>query len=133
MPITLAPETLAPARGYANGMLMPEGQLLFVAGQIGWNAQARLVSPDFVPQFDQALFNIVQVLREGGSAPDHVGRLTIYVTDKKRYLASLPEVGAAYRKHMGKHYPAMALVEVADLLEEGALVEIEATAVVPKG
>jgi len=125
------PESLAPPRGYSNGVAYPAGRILFVAGQIGWDKDANLVSDDFVPQFRQALCNVVDVVREAGGEPKHLGQLTIFVTDKKQYLAALKDVGAAYRELMGKHYPAMALVEVADLLERNALVEIQATAVIP--
>lgn len=131
MPIAIQPESLAPGRGYSNGLLHEPGRLLFVAGQIGWDREGRVVSEDFVAQFARALENVVAVVREAGGEPSHVGRLTFYVTDKQRYLADLRGVGAAYREHMGRHYPAMTLVEVSDLLEEGALVEIEATAVLP--
>lgn len=131
MAIAINPETLAPARGYSNGLVLGPGRILFVAGQIGWDREGRLVSDVFSAQFAQALENVVAVVRAAGGQPEHIGRLTIYVTNKQRYLAELKAVGAAYRERMGKHYPAMALVEVQDLLEEGALVEIEATAVLP--
>lgn len=127
----IEPESLAPARGYSNGIVLTGSRTLFVAGQIGWDRQARLVSSDFTAQFGQALDNVLAVVREAGGGPEHIGRLTVYVTDKHRYVAALKDIGAAYRARMGKHYPAMALVEVQDLLEEGALVEIEATAVLP--
>jgi enamine deaminase RidA (YjgF/YER057c/UK114 family) len=112
-------------------MVLGGGRMLFVAGQIGWDAESRIVSDDFAAQFAQALDNVLDVVREAGGAPEHIGRFTIFVTDKKTYLAAAKAVGVAYRERMGKHYPAMSLVEVADLLEEGALVEIEATAVLP--
>lgn len=125
------PETLAAPRGYSNGMLMAPGRVLFVAGQIGWDREMRFASDDLAEQFDQALANVMDVVREAGGAPEHVGRLTIYVTDKREYLANTRGIGAAYRKHLGKWFPAMALVEVAALLEDRAKVEIEATAVIP--
>lgn len=125
------PDTLAPPRGYSNGMLMAPGRTLFVAGQIGWDREGRFSSDEFAEQFDLALANVMDVVRAAGGSPEHIGRLTIYVTDKREYLAQAKGVGAAYRKHMGKHFPAMALVEVAALLEDRAKVEIEATAVVP--
>jgi len=132
MPDVIQPESLAAARGYSNGLLFPAGgRLLFVAGQIGWDRDERLVSPEIAPQFEQALRNVVDVVRAAGGGPEHIGRFTIYVTDKARYTAARKEIGAAYRALMGRAYPAMALVQVADLLEEGALVEIEATAVLP--
>lgn len=121
------------AKGYSNGMLV-EGaaRLVFVAGQIAWDADQRLVgADDFAAQFRQALANVAAVVRAAGGGPEHLVRLTIYVTDKRRYLDALAEVGAAYRDEVGRHYPAMALVQVADLLEEGALVEIEGTAALP--
>lgn len=126
----LQPPDWAPAKGYANGILA-EGRLLFVAGQIGWDAQQRLVSADFAEQTRQALENIAAVLEAGGARPEHVARMTWYVTDKHAYNAAQRAIGEAYRAVFGRHYPAMTLVEVADLLEPGALVEIEATAVVP--
>lgn len=116
-------------KGYSNGILTAPGQrLLFVSGQIGWNERGVLVSPDFVPQFRQALENAVAVVRAAGAGPDAIARLTIYVKEKRSYLDRRREVGEAYRAVMGKHFPAMTLVEVRDLLEDGALVEIEATA-----
>ena len=132
MPRAIDPPTLAPPKGYANGMLMEPGRLLFVAGQIGWNAESELVSAELTPQFEQALRNVLDVVEAAGGNASHIGRLTIYVTDKQRYLAEVKAIGEAYRRHMGRHFPAMALVQVADLLEEGALVEIEATAVIPE-
>ena len=116
--------------GYANGVAA-RGTLVFVAGQIGWDAQQTLVSDDLAEQTEQALRNIEAVLGEAGATPAHVARMTWYVVDKRAYLGSTREIGAAYRAVFGRHYPAMSLVEVADLLEDGALVEIEATAVVP--
>ena len=116
--------------GYANGVIA-EGRLFFVAGQIGWDTQQNLVSNDFGEQAAQALRNIAAVLEAGGAKPEYVVRMTWYVTDKRAYNTAAKAVGAAYREVFGTHYPAMTLVEVADLLEDGALVEIEATAVVP--
>jgi enamine deaminase RidA (YjgF/YER057c/UK114 family) len=125
----LNPETLAPPRGYSNGMVLGPGRIVFVAGQIGWDREGKLVSNEMTAQFGQALKNVVDVVRAGGGEAKDIGRLTIYVTDKQRYIAQAKAIGAEYRAVMGKHFPAMALVQVADLLEEGALVEIEATAV----
>lgn len=130
MATVIEPQALAPGRGYSNGMLMNPGRMLFVSGQIGWNKECALAT-GFSAQFSQALANVVATVREAGGTPSHIGRLTIYVTDKRAYLNALTEVGVAYREHMGRHFPAMALVQVADLLEDGALVEIEATAVLP--
>lgn len=125
------PEGWAKPRGYANGIRVTGAQeLVFVAGQIAWDTQQRLVgSGDFAAQFRQALQNVAAVVRAAGAEPRNVTRLTIYITDKRRYVDALRDVGAAYREVFGKHFPAMALVQVADLLEDGALVEIEATAV----
>lgn len=128
MTIITSKELAAP-RGYSHGVLAT-GRLLFIAGQIGWNAQGQIVSSDFVEQFDQALANVLSVVREAGGTADSVARLTIYVTDRAEYLAAQGPIGARYRVRMGKHYPAMTLVEVSALLEDGAKVEIEGTAVI---
>lgn len=125
------PPELARPRGYSHGA-WGEGRVLALAGQIGWDAQSKLVSGEFAPQFAQALANLMAVLRAGGGQPEHLISLRIYVTDKQRYNACLKEVGASYRTELGKHFPAMALLQVADLLEDGALVEIEGLAVIPK-
>ena len=117
-------------KGYANGML-GEGRLLFVAGQIGWDEAERFPSDRFADQWDRALANVLAVVRAAGGGPEHIARMTVYVVDKREYLDQLEEVGAAWRRHMGRHYPAMALVQVAALLEDRARVEIEATAVLP--
>lgn len=122
------PKTLAPPRGYSHGTI-GEGRVLFVAGQIGWNSHAEVVSERFVDQFDQALANVLTIVHEAGGSASSVGRLTIYVVDKSAYLAATKEIGERYRARMGTCYPAMTLVEVKSLLEPGALVEIEATAV----
>lgn len=125
------PEGWAPPRGYSNGYVV-DG-VLFVAGQIAWDAQQRLVGRgDFAAQFAQALANVRAVLDAAGCPPERVGRVTVYVTDKQAYLSAMKDVGAAWRAQLGRHWPAMSLVQVADLLEEGAMVEIEATAVLPK-
>jgi len=124
------PPELARAIGYSHAAV-GRGRTVALAGQIGWDANAKLVSPEFAPQFEQALGNLAVALRACGGEPHHLISLRIYVTDKKRYLASIKEVGASYRAHLGKHFPAMALVQVADLLEDGALVEIEGLAVIP--
>jgi len=132
VPEPINPAELGAPSGYSHGMLAPAGgRLLFVAGQIGWDADQRLVGPDFVEQFERALANVLAVVAAAGGGPDNLVRLTIYVTDKRDYLADLPGVGLAYRRLMGRRFPAMTLVEVAALLEAGAKVEIEATAVVP--
>lgn len=123
------PGTLAGPRGYSHGMVRG-GRILFVAGQIGWTGKAELVSDRFVDQFDQALANVLAVVSEAGGTADTIGRLTIFVVDKTEYLAAQREIGERYRARMGTHYPAMTLVEVKSLLEPGAKVEIEATAVI---
>ena len=129
---TVAPPELGAARGYSNGILVPPGRrLLFVAGQIGWDAHQRLVGEGFVEQFAQALANVLIVVAAAGGSAEDVARLTIYVADREEYLRSRAEIGKHYRQLMGRHYPAMALVEVRALLEPGARVEIEATAAVP--
>jgi len=127
------PEGWKPPRGYSNGVLVTgAGRLLFVAGQIAWDAEQQLVGRgDFVAQFRQALANVAAVVAAAGGKPEHLVRLTLYVKDKRAYLAAGKELGAIYRALLGRHFPAMALVEVADLLEDGALVEIEATAALP--
>jgi enamine deaminase RidA (YjgF/YER057c/UK114 family) len=119
------------AKGYANG-IAAEGRMVFVAGQIGWNADQKFESQDFVAQTRQALQNIVAVVREAGGAPEHITRLTWFITDKKEYLSRLAEVGEAYRSVMGTHFPAMTMVQVVALVEDGAKVEIEASAVIAK-
>ena len=116
-------------RGYANGVAA-QGRLVFVAGQIGWDATQTIVSDDIVQQVRQTLANTLAVLREAGAGPQHVTRMTWYVTDKREYLARARELGEAYRALMGRHYPAMAVVEVSALMEDRAKVEIETTAVI---
>src|SRR5262245_29162355 len=116
--------------GYANGVVA-QGRFLAISGQIGWNERNELVAHDFLGQARQALTNVMAVLRAAGGEPQHLVRLTWYITDKQAYRATLRELGRAYKEIVGEHYPAMALVQVADLLEEGACVEIEATAILP--
>jgi enamine deaminase RidA (YjgF/YER057c/UK114 family) len=118
-------------RGYANGVVA-EGRLVFVAGQIGWDATGRVASDDLVEQLRQTLENTLAVLREAGAGPAHVARMTWYLTDRREYLARTRELGEVYRALMGRHYPAMTVVEVKALLEDRAKLEIETTAVVPK-
>ena len=124
------PPGLAPPRGYSHG-IVSRGRLLFVAGQIGWNARGEIVSERFAEQFDQALANVLAVVGEAGGPPESLVRLTIYVVDKADYISAQEELGGRYRARMGRHYPAMTLVEVKSLLAGGAKVEIEATAVIP--
>jgi enamine deaminase RidA (YjgF/YER057c/UK114 family) len=125
----LNPKELLAPRGFSHGM-QGGGELLFVAGQVGWDATGQFASAAFPAQFAQALDNVLAVVRAAGGAPECIGRLTIFVVDKAEYLRSLREIGALYRERMGRHYPAMTLVEVKSLLEERARVEIEATALV---
>ena len=127
---SIQPPGWKPPRGYSNGIVVPPGaRLCFVAGQIAWDAEQRLVGAgDFAVQFRQALANVVAVVRAAGGAPADLAQLTVFVTDKRQYAASLRELGAAWRDLVGTTYPAMALVEVADLLEPGALVEIQGIA-----
>jgi enamine deaminase RidA (YjgF/YER057c/UK114 family) len=126
----LQPPGWARPRGYAHGVAA-NGRLVFVSGQIGWNAQGRFEATGFVEQARQALANIVAVLVEAGGRPEHIVRMTWYVVDKREYLTSSAALGAAYREVIGNHYPAMTAVEVASLVENAARVEIEATAVIP--
>jgi enamine deaminase RidA (YjgF/YER057c/UK114 family) len=128
MPRTVLPQGWSRPRGYANGMAA-RGELLAVAGQIGWNAQEQFESDEFVDQFRQALANVVAVVDAAGGAAIDIISLTIYVTDKREYIAAIKEVGQAYRELLGKHFPAMALVGVRELLEDRAKVEIQALAV----
>ena len=123
------PESLGPARGYSNGVLSEPGRAtLFIAGQVGWDERQRIVSADFVEQFDRALANVITVVMEAGGRPERIARLVIYVTDKREYCARTREVGRRYRARMGRHFPAMTLVEVKSLLEDEAKVEIEGIA-----
>ncbi|MBU9698934.1 RidA family protein [Rhodobacteraceae bacterium HSP-20] len=127
---TLHPSNWKPASGYASGMAA-EGRMVFTGGIIGWNAQREFETDDFVGQVAQTLRSIVEVLAEAGARPEHLVRLTWYVTDKREYLGALKDIGLAYRQIIGRHFPAMALVQVVTLVEDRAKVEIEATAVVP--
>ncbi|MDH2908995.1 MAG: RidA family protein [Candidatus Eremiobacteraeota bacterium] len=126
----IEPAGWAPPSGYANGMLA-SGRFLAIAGQVGWDARQQLVSEDFLAQAEQAMRNISEVLRTAGGAPEHLVRMTWYVLDAAEYRANAKALGAAYRELFGSHYPAMTLIVVAGLLEAGARVEIEATAVLP--
>ncbi len=124
------PESLGRPRGYSNGLLTePGARLLFVAGQIGWDEHQRLVGDDFVEQFERALRNLLAVVQEAGGEPRGVARIVVYVTDKREYAARTREIGERWRALMGRHFPAMTLVEVGALLEDGAKVEIEGIAV----
>lgn len=123
---TIQPEGWAKPRGYSNGLLK-DGRL-YIGGQIGWNAEQVFVAKDFIGQMEQALENIVAIVRAAGGGPEHITRLTWYVTDKKAYLAAQREVGEAYRRVMGRNFPVMTMVVVAGLIEDEALIEIEANA-----
>ena len=126
----LHPKNWRPSKGFSNGVAA-EGRQIFVAGQIGSNANQEIVDDDFVAQVEQALRNIVDILAEADARPEHLVRLTWYITDKREYVSRSREVGQAYRRVVGRHFPAMTLVQVAALLDDRARVEIEATAVVP--
>lgn len=125
----LTPPGWPRGKGYSHGVAA-EGRIVFVAGQVGWNEKEEIVSDDFVAQFRQALSNTMAILAEAGANPEHVVRMTWFITDKAEYLSRLKDVGAAYRDIMGKNYPAMAVVVVKGLIEDSAKLEIETTAVV---
>jgi enamine deaminase RidA (YjgF/YER057c/UK114 family) len=127
----LHPPAWSPPIGYANGIVVPAGRIVFVAGQVGWDAQQRFHSEELVPQFEQALKNILAIMAEGGAKPEHMCRLTAFCIDKPAYLAGRRELGRIWRSLMGKHFVAMSMIFVADLLDHPAKIELEATAVVP--
>jgi enamine deaminase RidA (YjgF/YER057c/UK114 family) len=127
----VTPSHFPKPRGYANGIIA-EGRMLFISGQIAWDKDARIVSPDFATQFLQALDNVIAVVREAGGGTEHVVKLLAFVTDLDQYRAATRAIGEGWRARMDKHYPAMSLVKVAGLLEPGALVEIEGMAVLPQ-
>jgi len=122
------PPELGRHSGYSQGVRTQAGPMLFISGQVGWDEQSRIVSADFGEQFAKALSNMLAVVRAAGGQPESVVRLTIYVINRMEYIGSLKKVGEAYRQQMGKHYPAMTLIEVKGLVEDGAKLEIEATA-----
>ena len=117
--------------GYANGIAAEGGRLVFIAGQVGWDARQKFASEALAPQFEQALRNVLAVLAEAGGRPEHICRITAFCCDKPAYLAARGELGAIWRRLMGKHYPAMSMIFVADLLDRPGIIELEATAVVP--
>ena len=124
------PESLGAPHGYSNGVLVEAGgRLLFIAGQIAWDGQQQIASADLVEQFDCALANVIAVVTEAGGKPEQIARLVLYVTDKNEYKKRMKEIGERYRARMGKHFPAMVLVEVKGLLEDDAQIEIEGTAI----
>lgn len=129
---TLLPEGWAAPIGYANGIAVDAGRIVFVAGQVGWNAEQRFESEAIAPQFEQALANIVAVLAVAGAKPQHICRMTAYCCDKPAYLAARKELGAVWRRLMGNHYPAMSMIFVSDLLDDPGKIELEATAVLPR-
>ena len=128
---TLQPEGWPRPRGYANG-IEAEGRLVFVAGQIGWDEAGKFRTSAFAEQFRQALLNTLAVLKEASAGPEHIARMTWFITSRDEYMASLSELGAAWKELMGRNYPAMAVVIVAGLVEPDAKIEIETTAVVPR-
>jgi len=129
----LEPAGWAKPIGYSNGRVVEAGRIVFVAGQVGWDARQRFQSSDLADQFEQALSNILEVLALAGGRAEHVCRMTAYCTDKAEYLAARQRLGRAWQRLMGRHYPAMTMVFVSALLDEGAKIELEATAVVPNG
>jgi enamine deaminase RidA (YjgF/YER057c/UK114 family) len=127
----LRPAGWAKPVGYANGIEVPAGRLVFVAGQVGWDAAQKFHSAELAPQFEQALKNVLAVLAEAGGGPGHICRITAYCCDKPAYLAARPELGRIWRALMGRHFPAMSMIFVADLLDSPGKIELEATAVIP--
>jgi len=127
----LCPTGWSPPIGYSNGICVSAGRVVFIAGQVGWDADQRFHSEELVPQFEQALRNILAVLAEAGGMPSHICRVTAYCIDKRAYLVGRRELGRIWKSLMGNHYPAMSMIFVADLLDTPAKIELEATAVVP--
>jgi len=127
----LLPQGWAPPIGYANGVAAAPGRIVFVAGQVGWDEHQKFGSADLVPQFERALKNVLAVLAAAGGKPEHICRMTAYCCDKPAYLAARPELGRIWCRLMGRHFPAMSMIFVADLLDHPAKIELEATAVVP--
>ena len=130
MQVLLPPGWAAPI-GYANGIAVDGGRIVFIAGQVGWNAHQQFESADIVPRFEQALKNVLAVLAQAGGEAKHICRMTAYCCDKPAYLAARKRLGAIWRECMGQHYPAMSMIFVADLLDDPGKIELEATAVVP--
>lgn len=127
----LRPKGWAAPVGYSNGIAARPGRIVFIAGQVGWDEQQKFHAEGIVPQFEQALKNILAVLAEAGGRPEHICRITGFCCDKKAYLADRPELGTIWKRHMGRHYPAMSMIFVSDLLDNPGKIELEATAVVP--
>ena len=130
MEILLPPGWAKPI-GYSNGIAVPAGKIVFVAGQVGWDAEQRFQSTELAPQFEQALRNVLAVLDQAGAAPEHICRMTAFCIDKPAYLAARSELGRIWRRLVGRHYPAMSMIFVSDLLDGPGMIELEATAVVP--
>jgi enamine deaminase RidA (YjgF/YER057c/UK114 family) len=128
----LFPSGWSPPVGYANGVVAPVGRIVFIAGQVGWDAAQRFHSEELVPQFEQALNNIVAILAEAGGVPSDICRMTAFCIDKPAYLKGRRELGRIWKQVIGEHYPAMSMIFVADLLDTPAKIELEATAVVPE-
>jgi enamine deaminase RidA (YjgF/YER057c/UK114 family) len=129
--LTLLPVGWKAPIGYSNGLAVEAGRIVFIAGQVGWNAQQVFETEALAPQFEQALKNILDILAEAGGRPEHLCRITAFCIDRPAYLAARAELGAIWRRLMGRHYPAMSMIFVADLLDHPAKIELEATAVVP--
>jgi enamine deaminase RidA (YjgF/YER057c/UK114 family) len=127
----LLPQGWAPPVGYANGIAVAPGRIVFIAGQVGWDAEQRFHSAEIAPQFDQALQNVLAVLAEAGGRPEHICRITAFCCDKPAYLAARPQLGGIWKRLMGRHYPCMSMIFVSDLLDSPGKIELEATAVVP--
>ena len=127
----LQPAGWASPIGYANGIAVDAGRIVFVAGQVGWDAQQRFASSELAPQFEQALKNVLAVLAEAGGGAQHICRMTAYCSDKAAYLAARHELGVIWHRHVGTHYPAMSMLFIAELLDWPAKIELEATAVIP--
>ena len=128
----LLPPDWAPPIGYANGIEVDAGRIVFIAGQVGWNAQQQFESEDIAPQFEQALKNVLAVLAQAGGEARHICRMTAFCCDKPAYLAARRQLGAIWREQMGAHYPAMSMIFVSDLLDSPGKIELEATAVLPR-
>jgi enamine deaminase RidA (YjgF/YER057c/UK114 family) len=131
MQVLLPPGWAAPI-GYANGIAVDAGRIVFIAGQVGWNGQQKFESTEIAPQFEQALKNVLAVLREAGGEAKHICRMTAFCCDKPAYLAARRQLGAIWRQQMGQHYPAMSMIFVSDLLDSPGKIELEATAVLPR-
>lgn len=128
---TILPDGWPQPKGYSNGILAEQGRILFMAGQVGWSAEEKFASDRLVPQFEQALKNIVAIVTKAGGKPEHVCRMTCFCKDRDQYLAHRKDLGKIWKEIMGNHYPCMSMIFVVDLLDHPAVIEIEATAVIP--